>query len=65
MTRREWIVDAVAYMLDIGLFTPEENSLNQCHELAETLYESYVVEQGEEDDPCKPSDAVDEDLTYW
>ena len=29
---------------------------------AESLYETYVVE---DDDDCTPTDAVDEDLTYW
>lgn len=53
--RKEWMADAVWYMLDIGLFTQDE--INDCYYLAECLVDGYT--------DCTPKDAVDEELTYW
>lgn len=63
MERREWIADAVEYMFSIGLYKPKMS--RQAFEIAESLYNSYVVEQGEENEPCEPSHAVEDDLSYW
>lgn len=53
--RKEWIADAVWYMLDIGLFTQDE--INDCYYLADNLYDNF--------EDYTPKEAVDEELTYW
>lgn len=59
--RMEWIADAVAYMISIGLFAQEE--IYDCVALAESLHYHSKDEGGEMMYSAK--EAVDEELTYW
>lgn len=59
----KWVTECVSYMCEIKLFTAD--NIKPALEFAESLYQTYVVEQGEVDDPCEPSYAVEEDLSYW
>ena len=59
MTKEQWIKEANEYLVNIT--GPWENGLSI--DYCESLYQDYV----EEDDSgfWSPSDAVDEDMTYW
>ena len=58
---REWIADAVGYMMNIGLFAQEE--IYDALDLAETLHYGNRDEGGELMGSAK--EVVDEELTYW
>jgi hypothetical protein len=58
---REWIADAVQYMIMIGLFAQEE--IYDAVDLAENLHYHFRDEGGEMMYSAK--EAVDEELTYW
>jgi hypothetical protein len=58
---REWIADAVQYMIMIGLFAQEE--IYEATDLAENLHFHARDEGGEMMYDAK--EAVDEELTYW
>lgn len=59
--RKEWIADAVGYMISIGFYAQEEVDEAVC--LAETLHYHNLDEGGEMTYSAK--EAVDEELTYW
>lgn len=59
--RREWLADAVAYMISIGLYAQEE--VDQAYDLAENLHYHLLDGLGEMEYSAK--EAVDEELTYW
>ncbi len=59
--RREWIADAVGYMISIGLYAQDE--IYDALDLAENLHYHSVDEGGEL--MYSAVDAVDEELTYW
>ncbi|UAW53462.1 hypothetical protein QGX15_gp014 [Pseudomonas phage psageK4e] len=59
--RKEWIADAVAHMISIGLYAQEE--VDQAYELADNLHYHSKDEGGEMMYSAK--EAVDEELTYW
>lgn len=58
---REWIADAVQYMIILGLFAQEE--VYDAVDLAESLHYHNRDEGGEMISSAK--EAVDEELTYW
>lgn len=57
----EWITQAVEYMLEIRLYSPEER--NYASHLADSLWYHSRDEGGEM--IYNPQEAVDEELTYW
>jgi hypothetical protein len=59
--RREWIADAVGYMIGLGIYAQEE--VYDCFALAESLEYHARDEGGELMFSAK--EAVDEELTYW
>lgn len=58
---REWIADAVGYMIMIGLYAQEE--ISDATDLAENLHYHSRDEGGEIMYSAK--EAIDEELTYW
>ncbi|UAV89609.1 hypothetical protein [Pseudomonas phage COT4] len=58
---REWIADAVGYMIMIGLY--EQKEIYDAVDLAENLHYHSRDEGGEIMYSAK--EAVDEELTYW
>lgn len=58
---REWIADAVQYMIMIGLYAQEE--IYEAVDLAENLHYHNRDEGGEMMSSAK--EAIDEELTYW
>lgn len=58
--RREWIADAVQYMIMIGLYSQDE--VYEAVDLAENLH--YSNEEGGEIYQTA-KEAIDEELTYW
>lgn len=59
--RKEWIVDAVWYLLDIGIYTQDE--IYDAWSLAESLHWHGKDEGGEM--MFTPKESVDEELSYW
>lgn len=59
--RKVWIEQAVAYMIEIGLYAQEE--VEQASDLAESLHLHCKDEGGEVVD--SPKEVIDEELTYW
>jgi hypothetical protein len=59
--RLVWIDDAVAYLIAIGVYAPDE--FEGAKDLAENLHCNLVDEDGEID--YTPQESVDEELTYW
>lgn len=59
MKEAEWIKKATAYMVSLTGPWKGEGASNYCG----SLYETYVKDMG--DDPYSPTDAVDEDMSYW
>lgn len=64
-SRNKWLEDAVAYLIKIGVYAPDE--LEGANELAEILWDSSDNEDYFDDHALFQSaeDAVDEELTYW
>ena len=61
LERKEWIADAVAYLLAIGVYAQEE--VYEAFYLAESLQYHSRDEGGEMMYSAK--EAVDEELSYW
>lgn len=63
--RAEWIQTAMAYLLKLGIYAPDE--LEGANELAEILWDGSDNEDYFDDHALFQSaeDAVDEELTYW
>jgi hypothetical protein len=59
--RKEWIADAVGYLIGLGVYAQEE--VEQAYELADNLHWHAKDEGGEMMYTAK--EAVDEELTYW
>ena len=59
--RKEWIADAVGYLIGLGVYAQEE--VEQAYELADNLHWHAKDEGGEMMYDAK--EAVDEELTYW
>lgn len=64
-SRNKWLEDAVAYLIKIGVYAPDE--LEGANELAEILWDSSDNEDYFDDHAMFQSakEAVDEELTYW
>jgi hypothetical protein len=59
--RKEWIADAVGYLIGLGIYAQEE--VDGCFALAESLEFHARDEGGELMYTAK--EAVDEELSYW
>lgn len=60
---KEWIADAVCYMIMIGVYAQDE--IYDCLCLAETLWDNSENEDYPEDSWLSAEYAVDEEMSYW
>lgn len=60
LERKEWIVDAMGYMLNLSMFKQE--TIDDCC-VADSLYYSCRDEGG--GIMYSPEEAVDEEFSYW